>query len=579
MKQNLSTLIQLWKIFRPFHTAIYLQVGLIFLLQFINVLITVNFSKILNVIVLLDRPGVAKYLFITFSLSILYVLVDYAVEYIQQTKLNQQIIQFLQEFSLRKILTLTVEQHIEDHSAIKLQIISSGETAAEQIISMLFASILPISLYIIIAIGTLFTYNIPLGIFSLIVMLTLFFWTYKFRTFHHPYISKNRENWIMQSKHRTEVFTHLSLVKTFAQENLFIKRYLGDRFKIVKHHQLTRRMVIDHKVKRQAFIETADYLSLTAAAILFLLGNFQVGTLYLITSLSTRIYNQIGTFSGSLRDLPIWFLDVEKYIGAIEKEPSFDEGGAKVDLSQDITFHNVSFKYPKADEYVFKDIKFTIPKTKKTAFVGASGSGKSTIVKLLLRSYAYDVGSITIGESELKDIDAHYLRHKIGYVEQHVDLFDDTIQENILFGVETASRKNALNKLEDVAKQSRITEFYHRLGEKKFDTIVGERGIKLSGGERQRVGIARAIIKEPEILIFDEATSSLDSENEAKVMEAINEVSLGKTTIIIAHRLSTVRNADKIIVMDKGKVVGEGNHSELMKSNSVYQNLVAHQLG
>lgn len=578
MKQNLKTLIQLWKIFKPFHKAIYLQVALIFTLQLVSVLITVNFSKILNVVVKFDRPSTVIFLLITFSLSILYIMVNYAVEYVQQTTLNQQVTQYLQEFSLQKILSLTVEQHVEDHSSIKMQIISSGETSAQQIISVIFASILPTSLYIAIAIGTLIRYNLPLGLFSLGIMLILFFWTYKFRIFHHPYISKNRDNWILQGKHRTEVFTHLPLVKTFAQEELFVNRYIHDRKKIVEHHQLSRRLILNHKTKRQSLIEIADYFSLAIAAFLFLSGYFEVGALYLITSLSTRIYNQIGTFSGSLRDLPIWFLDVEKYISAIEKEPSFNENGEKADLSKNIIFKDVSFKYPKADNYIFENINFIIPETKTTAFVGASGSGKSTITKLLLRSYHYELGSIRIGNHELKDIDAHYLRHKIGYVEQHVDLLDDTIKENILFGVENKNRKIAEKHLEAVAQQARITEFYHRLGDKKFDTIVGERGIKLSGGERQRVGIARAIIKNPEILIFDEATSSLDSENEARVMEAINDVSKGKTTILIAHRLSTVRDADKIIVMDKGRIVGEGTHDELMATNPVYQNLVSHQL-
>ena len=187
-------------------------------------------------------------------------------------------------------------------------------------------------------------------------------------------------------------------------------------------------------------------------------------------------------------------------------------------------------------------------------------------------------GSIKIGNHELREIDAHYLREKIGYVEQHVDLLDDTILKNILLGVKESARKKATKDLEEIAHKARIDQFYHRLGEKKFDTVVGERGIKLSGGERQRIGIARAIIKDPEILIFDEATSSLDTENERFVMDAINDVSKGKTTIIVAHRLSTIRNADKIIVMDKGKVVGEGTHDELLVSSPIYKNLVEHQL-
>ncbi len=289
------------------------------------------------------------------------------------------------------------------------------------------------------------------------------------------------------------------------------------------------------------------------------------------------MYNQIGMLSGSLRDLPIWLLDVERYLEAVDKTPEFTENGETPSLDGNIIFNNVTFSYPHGDA-VYSHVSFTIPQGKKTAFVGSSGSGKSTTIKLLMRAYDYTSGSITINNTELSHIDANHLRHNIGYVEQHVDLLDDTVKENILFGVTENKRSAAIARLEETAVRSRIDQFYHRLGEKKFNTHVGERGVKLSGGERQRIGIARAIIKNPDILIFDEATSSLDTENEKYVMDAIADVSKGKTTIIIAHRLSTVRDADKIIIMDKGHVVGEGTHDELMSTNAIYQNLVAHQL-
>jgi ABC-type multidrug transport system fused ATPase/permease subunit len=280
-----------------------------------------------------------------------------------------------------------------------------------------------------------------------------------------------------------------------------------------------------------------------------------------------------------MRQIPQSYADAEKYFTIMDKVPSFDESGKKnIDLKESIVFSNVAFRYEKSTAPVFSGLSFTIEKNAVTAFVGSSGSGKSTIVKLLVRAYDYSGGSITIGNTELRSIDAGYLREHIGYVEQHVDLLDETIKENILIARNHNKKGDEETLLNEVAKHARIDQFYHRLGEKKFDTVVGERGVKLSGGERQRVGIARAIIKNPEILIFDEATSALDSENEKFVMEAINEVSKGKTTIIIAHRLSTVRNADKIIVMDKGTIAGEGTHDELMMTNNIYQNLVAHQL-
>jgi ABC-type multidrug transport system fused ATPase/permease subunit len=284
------------------------------------------------------------------------------------------------------------------------------------------------------------------------------------------------------------------------------------------------------------------------------------------------------TITVTMRNIPLRFVELDKYLEIIDKEPDFVEESDVKFKDGDITFDHLSFKYPKGDSNVLDDISITLPRGKKIAFVGHSGSGKTTITRLLLRAYDYTDGSIKIGKVELRDIDAHSLRRAIGYVEQHVDLFDDTVRNNILFGVDDKHMKEAEKDLESVAKLARIDEFYHRLGEEKFETQIGERGIKLSGGERQRIGIARAIIKNPSILIFDEATSALDTINEKYIKEAIDNVSRDRTTIIIAHRLSTVQNSDLIIVMDSGKIVAHGTHTHLLETSTHYQDLVNHQL-
>lgn len=579
MQKYISITKTLWKIVKPYHKYFYIQVCLVFLFQAFSIVVTVLNSHLINNLVLRSLRDASVIFGIWLIVIIMMNVVFYFQEKIRETKLSETLSQYLQEYSLRRILNLTVSQHIEDHSAIKLTIINRGEGATNSIISSLITNVIPTILYTIIALSTLAYYSVLLGVISFVIMVALFYISYRFRVFHYPYVLKNRDNWVEQNKRRTESFTHLTLAKFFGRENFFIKKYLEKREAAVEHHLTTRMLNVSHVFKRSNVQDAAELISLGIAAILYLQGNFAVGTLYLVFSLTSRLYYNINNFSSLARDLPVWYLEAEKYLEAIEKEPSFSEGGTKnLSFTEDIVINNLSFSYPQSKSPVLDLVSCTIPAHKTTAFVGSSGSGKSTIVKLLLRAYDYNEGSISIGGQELKKVDARYLREYIGYVEQHVDLLDDTIKENILLGAKDNERKAKEERLEDVAKQARITEFYHRLGEKKFDTVVGERGIKLSGGERQRVGIARAIIKEPEILIFDEATSSLDTENEAKVMEAINEVSKGKTTIIIAHRLSTVRDADKIIVMDKGKIVGEGTHKELLEKNEVYKNLVAHQV-
>lgn len=579
MQNYFNILKKLWILYKPFHIHFYIQVALVFLYQILSISTSILNSHLINSLVS-NKANVAISFFIVWVIIVVLMNISYYFQNrLQERNLNQPIGQFLQEHSLRKILNLTIEQHIEDHSAIKEYVITQGESAATSILNTVFTNIIPTILYTFVALITLTYYSISLGAISLVVLILLFYWAYIFRKFHNPYVSKNRDNWAKNKKTRMEAFTHLPLAKYFSRENFFIKKYIDQRAVLVSHHIATRELAFTHTLRRSNFQDIAELLSLGLAAILFMKGSFAIGTLYLVLNVSSRVYWNINSFSSVLRDLPLWFLEVEKYLEATEKEPSFNESGKKLNsYDTKITFSNVTFKYPHSNSNILENVSFTIEKNKVTAIVGSSGSGKSTITKLLLRAYNYASGSITLGDTELKKIDTSSLRNSIGYVEQHVDLLDESVKQNILFGVKDKELKSAEKNLEEVARLARIDQFYHRLGEKRFDTVVGERGIKLSGGERQRIGIARAIIKNPDILIFDEATSSLDTENEAKVMEAINDVSRGKTTIIIAHRLSTVRDADKIIVMDKGKVVGEGTHDELMQTNPIYQNLVAHQV-
>ncbi len=228
---------------------------------------------------------------------------------------------------------------------------------------------------------------------------------------------------------------------------------------------------------------------------------------------------------------------------------------------------NVNFQYENGHE-ILKDINLEIPKGKVLAIVGPSGAGKSSLVDLIPRFYDVESGSISIDGINIKDITINSLRDLMGIVTQETILFNDSIRNNIAYG----SQELPLEKIIEAAKAANAHNFINELS-KGYDTVIGDRGVKLSGGERQRISIARALLKNPPILILDEATSSLDTESETLVQQAIERLMVGRTSIVIAHRLSTTQSADKIIVLSDGKIVESGNHIELMKIGGLYKKL------
>jgi ABC-type multidrug transport system fused ATPase/permease subunit len=233
-------------------------------------------------------------------------------------------------------------------------------------------------------------------------------------------------------------------------------------------------------------------------------------------------------------------------------------------LAGDIQFKNVSFHYPtRTDADVIRNVTFHIRPNQHVALVGPSGAGKSTVVNLLLRFYAQSSGSIFFDGRESSAIPLTILRSQIAVVPQDVFLFGGTIRENIAYGKQGATEEEII----EAARQANAWPFIQSFSE-GLETIVGERGVQLSGGQRQRIAIARAVLKNPRILILDEATSSLDSESERLVQEALEKLMKGRTSVVIAHRLSTIRQADKIIVLDQGQIVQEGTHDELVADPS-----------
>lgn len=279
--------------------------------------------------------------------------------------------------------------------------------------------------------------------------------------------------------------------------------------------------------------------------------------------------------------LTMFFTQLQKAIGATdymisilqEDEEDHQEGKSVIDASQTISVEHVHFAYNE-EEYILRDISFTIDPGKVTAIVGPSGGGKTTLFSIFERFYVPTSGIIKLGNEPINEFSLHSWRSQIGYVSQESPLIDGTIRENICYGMD---REVTQEELEHAAEMAYADMFIRDMTD-GYETEVGERGVKLSGGQRQRIAIARALLRNPRILMLDEATSSLDSKSEIIVQQALNNLMKGRTTIVIAHRLSTVVDADKILFIEKGKLTGSGSHEELYDSHAMYQEFAKQQL-
>lgn len=303
-------------------------------------------------------------------------------------------------------------------------------------------------------------------------------------------------------------------------------------------------------------------------------GTLTVGDFVLLNTFLIQIYRPLNQIGFVYRELRQGLTDIEEMFKLLDQEPEIADksNAAALDISNPaIRFDNVTFHYD-ANRPILKGVSFEVPAGKTVAIVGPTGAGKSTISRLLYRFYDVTGGSITINGQDIRDVTQKSLRSVIGMVPQDTVLFNDTIGYNIEYGRPGAS----LDEVKDAARMAQVASFIENLPS-GYDTQVGERGLKLSGGEKQRVAIARTILKAPSILILDEATSALDTKTERDIQQALDEVSRNRTTVVIAHRLSTVVNADEILVLRDGLVAERGNHFELLAQDGLYAQMWSRQ--
>jgi ATP-binding cassette subfamily B protein len=295
-----------------------------------------------------------------------------------------------------------------------------------------------------------------------------------------------------------------------------------------------------------------------------------LGDLVLINTMMLQLFLPLGFLGIIYRSLKYALADMDMVNKLLQRPIEItDRADARpLEIKQaDIEFRNVGFHYNE-DRRILEDVSFKLKDGEKLAIVGPSGAGKSTIARLLFRFYDVSQGQILISGQDIAGVTQQSLREAIGIVPQDTVLFNDSI----LYNIQYARPQASFEEVREVARHADIDQFIEALPQ-GYDTIVGERGLKLSGGEKQRVAIARVLLKDPAILVFDEATSSLDSQSEKNILGALTRISTNKTTLVIAHRLSTVIDADRIIVLDQGRVKEQGNHEALIDADGLYAQL------
>ncbi len=414
--------------------------------------------------------------------------------------------------------------------------------------------------------------SIKLTLFIVAVIPPLILVTIIFGRFIRKYSKKVQDEVAASNTIVEETFAGIQTVKAFANEAWERNRYAKRVNAIVG-------IAVRGGYYRGAFASFITFGLFGAIALVIWFGAGMVHEGQLAGEKLNEFILYALFIGGSIGGLASVYAQLQKAIGAtetifnlMEENPEMDinsENAASIDVSK-VAFSKVNFSYPtRTDVQVLKSVSFDLNRGKTLALVGRSGSGKSTIASLLMRFYAIENGIVTVNKKPLSEIDLKAWRNALAFVPQDVLLFGGTIRENIAYGDTKAGEEQII----EAAKQANAWEFIKGFPE-GLETTVGERGVQLSGGQRQRIAIARALLKDPQLLILDEATSALDSESEQLVQEALERLMKGRTSVVIAHRLSTIRNADQILVLNEGEVTERGSHDELIDQGGIYAELV-----
>ena len=486
------------------------------------------------------------------------------------SKVSQNAIRQLTLNTFAHLHSLSLQFHLNRKTGALSKFIDRGTKGVDFLMNYVLFNVIPTIIEIFFVAGILFVlYGFKYAVVTLVTILLYIYLTYIITQWRLKFRRRMNEADNMVSSKLVDSLLNYETVKYFNNENYEFDR-LDNSLKDYEGAAVENEFSLSYlNITQTVVIITGITLMLSMSVFDIKAGAISIGGFVVINAYMFQLYQPLNFFGSVYRNIRQSLTDMENLFSLWSEKPY--ETNQNTNLLQSteasIRFENVSFDYD-VRRTIIQNISFEVPDGKKVAIVGPTGAGKSTISRLLFKFYNPKSGSIYVNNQNIKEISQQSLRKIIGVVPQDTVLFNETIYYNISYGNPEASEQ----EIYEAAKNADIHEFIKTLPD-GYNTLVGERGLKLSGGEKQRVAIARAILKKPSIFFFDEATSALDTTTEKEIQKNLEMISNNKTTLVIAHRLSTAADADNIIVLDKGKIIEQGRHEELLKLNGKYSEM------
>ena len=567
--------VKMWKLLKPSRKQI---ISLLFLVSAIEISRLINpyiLKIIIDKITSFDASQLGTIIWLVIFMFLISQIVSFSSYFTNKKMLRTltDVITYLSNNALKKMVSLSLGYHEKENTGNKVVKINRGVDKIENLFASFFWDVAPTIFQVVFTLGLLFWVNWIFGIIIFTFVPIFVGLTLKVNKLVFPFRHKRFNQQEIAAGLMTQSIININTVKSFVQEIREYKQFSQATKKIKSNVLKEFGYILKYSIARNLVIDLGRGLILFFGIYLVIHKDITIGSMVFVYTISekalaslyriSRLYDQIMESSdavGRLYDLSLEKSEIKNPVNGIKPK----------EIKGDVRFKNVSFAYQGSRIKALKGVSFKINPGCVTAIVGLSGGGKTTIAKMIYRHYDPIEGKILLDKKDLKKYDLAAFRKFIAIVPQEVEIFNMTVKDNISY----AKPEATFREIKAVARIANAEEFISQLKD-GYDTMVGERGIKLSGGQRQRLGIARAILINPRILIFDEATSNLDSYSEKLIQDAIEKIRKNRTIIIIAHRLSTIKKADKIIVLEGGRVVEEGSHLELAQiQGGLYQKLI-----